>query len=229
LTKLFLATAILLGLGSSALAADVITAEPQANLNWTGGYLGASIGYGWAKADTSYDNTGFPGFGASVNPDGFLGGIYGGFNYQFDNHVVLGAEADINYADIRGDGVLHNPAGVLDNSQTFESRVRWEGAIRARAGYAIDRFLPYIAGGVAFAQYDVDNTVRVTTSRMLDKTVTGWTIGAGVDYAFTDNLIGRAEYRYSDFGSRRADEGIWQPFHADLSTNEVRIGFAYKF
>ncbi|MER9169401.1 outer membrane beta-barrel protein [Mesorhizobium australicum] len=93
----------------------------------------------------------------------------------------------------------------------------------------MDRFLPYIAGGVAFAKYDVDNTVGGTTSRMFDKTVTGWTVGAGIDYAFTDNLIGRAEYRYTDFGTARADEGVFDPFDADLSTNEVRLGLAYKF
>jgi outer membrane immunogenic protein len=93
----------------------------------------------------------------------------------------------------------------------------------------MDRYLPYIAGGVAFAQYDVDNTVVGITSRMLDKTVTGWTIGAGIDYAFTDKLIGRAEYRYTDFGKHRADEGLFDEFDAKLSTNEVRIGLAYKF
>ena len=227
--KLLLAAALAGGLTSSAFAADAVSVEAPAGFNWTGAYLGASVGYGWANADTSYNDTGFPGFGASINPDGFVGGVYGGYNYQFDNNVVLGGEADINYADIRGGGTLHTPAGFLIPFETFESRVTWEGAIRARAGYAMGQFLPYVTGGVAFAKYDVDNDIFGTTSRMLDKTVTGWTIGAGFDYAFSDRLIGRAEYRYVDFGKERADQGTLDYFDAKLSTNEVRIGLAYKF
>ena len=87
-----------------------------------GGYIGASAGYGWGNADTSYEATGFSGFGSSIDANGFIGGIYGGYNHQFGNGFVLGGEADINYAHVRGDGTLISGAGVPDPSQTFESK-----------------------------------------------------------------------------------------------------------
>jgi outer membrane immunogenic protein len=63
----------------------------------------------------------------------------------------------------------------------------------------------------------------------LDKA--GWTIGAGLEYAFTDNIIGRIEYRYADNG-HESRSGIFlfptQPARVDLTTNDVRLGLAYK-
>ena len=59
----------------------------------------------------------------------------------------------------------------------------------------------------------------------------GWTVGAGVDYAFTNNVFGRIEYRYTNLGTlgfvnvptNSADAGNKQPI------SDVRVGMAYKF
>ncbi|MBL8578797.1 MAG: porin family protein [Mesorhizobium sp.] len=51
-------------------------------------------------------------------------------------------------------------------------------------------------------------------------------MGLGGEYAFTDNLIGRIEYRYTDFGNQHFDD---YDFDMDLSTNDIRLGVAYKF
>ena len=72
-------------------------------------------------------------------------------------------------------------------------------SIRGRLGYAFDRALVYATGGVAFLDLDgKDKTVGVNG---VDYSFTGWTIGAGIDYALTDNLSIGAEYRFTDFGS----------------------------
>jgi outer membrane immunogenic protein len=97
----------------------------------------------------------------------------------------------------------------------------------------MDRFLPYIAGGVAFGS--VKNTLSSTdgideVSVSQSKTLTGWTAGAGVDYAATDNVIVRLEYRYTDYGHKDFDFGVPDAGVRDkFKTNEVRLGVAYKF
>jgi outer membrane immunogenic protein len=116
------------------------------------------------------------------------------------------------------------------------SAFSWSGAVRARAGVAVDRFLPYIAGGVAFGS--VKNSASLSDgvdsiSASASKTLTGWTLGGGVDYAATDNLILRFEYRYTDYGKKNfsADnDGFgFDSVSSKFKTNEIRLGVAYKF
>jgi outer membrane immunogenic protein len=64
-----------------------------------------------------------------------------------------------------------------------------------------DRTLIYATGGWAFADVHVRNNGLVTGPLSYGSTRNGWTLGAGAEYAFADNVIGRFEYRYSNFGS----------------------------
>ncbi|MDQ2634690.1 MAG: porin family protein, partial [Pseudomonadota bacterium] len=156
---------------------------------------------------------------SEFEPDGWLGGIYVGYNYQFTNNVVLGVDADFAWTGA-DDSSPVTPVGSLD------TELEWEGAVRARLGYAVERFLPYIAGGVAFGRLSGEGFDGGGTSvGSDDDTSTGWTLGVGLEYAFTDNIIGRAEYRYTDFG----DFDFIDDISADLTTNDVRLGIAYKF
>ena len=54
----------------------------------------------------------------------------------------------------------------------------------------------------------------------------GCTIGAGLDYAFTNNLIGRIEYRYTDLGSAWVGNSV---FRTRFDSNVVMAGLLYKF
>ena len=109
--------------------------------------------------------------------------------------------------------------GIFANEE-----LNWSAAARLRLGYAVDRFLPYIAGGVAIGDIDVSSNSGAPS---FGGTHTGWTLGVGLDYAMTDKLLLRAEYRYTDFGS----ESYGPPADAEvhLNTSEVRLGIAYKF
>jgi outer membrane immunogenic protein len=230
-SALIATTVIFLG-ASGAYAADAVQyEEPAAPIieapvfSWTGGYLGGQIGYGWGKSEFS---DGFDSL--RVKPDGFLGGLYAGYNFDVGNNVILGIDGDVTYNNLKdsysvGDGEF---------GADVESKLRWSGAVRARAGVALDRFLPYIAGGVAFGS--VKNTLSAsdgfdTISTSQSKTLTGWTAGAGVDYAATDNLIVRLEYRYTDYGHKDFDFGTDDlvSVRDKFKTNEVRLGIAYKF
>ncbi|MEL6088703.1 outer membrane protein [Bartonella schoenbuchensis] len=111
---------------------------------------------------------------------------------------------------------------------------KWSGATRVRIGFAVDRIVPYIAGGVAYAQ--LQNTFsrsiemeshEITSSSLSDtKMMVGYTLGGGVDFAMADNVILRAEYRYSDFGKQKFAK---DKLELDYQTNDFRVGVAYKF
>jgi outer membrane immunogenic protein len=226
--KLLLAGA-LVAATTPALAADLapVPVEPVAPivlpLDWSGLYIGAQVGYAWNSADTE-----FPGGGGPVlNPDadGVVGGIYVGYNAQFGQFVV-GVEADAEASGASGDAGddFFNSNSDLDEN--------WQGSVRARLGYAINNFMPYITGGVAFSDWDVDAGTflppRVTDS--YSETFTGWTIGGGLEVAVTPNVIARIEYRYTDFGNETTDIDL-APFEheVDLTNSTVRVGIAYKF
>lgn len=198
---------------------------PPVGFNWTGGYVGAQVGYAWGDSYFQVDEEHYD---ATIDPEGFFGGLYGGYNYQFTNNVVLGLDADINASDIDGTVALNHGGSPMDGVD-MTGDVKYTAAVRGRLGYAVDRWLPYIAGGVSVAKYEftIDDG---TTTYPEEDTFTGWNIGAGVEFAATDNIIIRGEYRYTDFGD-------WNGFSewdstdgsADLSTNDIRLGIAYKF
>jgi len=193
--------------------------------NWSGAYIGGQVGYGFGNAK-------FSPIGGDLRPRGFLGGIYAGYNFDVGSNVILGIDGDFSGAEINRTGVDNSDPSATASVKTD---LRWSGAIRPRIGYAINRFMPYIAGGVAFG--NIKDTVSLTTTATAtqnsvtqQKTKTGWTIGGGVDYAATDNVILRLEYRYTDFRRRDLGAGFANAtLNQKLTTNDIRLGVAYKF
>jgi outer membrane immunogenic protein len=197
------------GLTGSAYAADIINPEPapaapaydSPQKNWSGIYLGVLLGYNFGDADVAG--------GPSVDVDGIDGGIYAGYNYQFDNWVVgLEGDAVISGADGSGGGV--------NVEQT------WSGSVRARAGYSLESFLLYGTGGLAVADIEASSAGASDSNTHL-----GWTIGAGVESMITDSVTARIEYRYTEYEDKTFSLGA--PTSADLSTSTIRAGVGVKF
>jgi outer membrane immunogenic protein len=221
---------------SSAFAADLapVAAEPVAPVyvpfSWTGFYAGAHIGYAWGNEKDTLSGAATPlppPPGDSFNVDGVIGGLHAGYNYQFENTgFVVGVEGDIDVSSINGDDRLLTAAGF--NRLSMDNR--WQGSIRARAGYAFDRFLVYATGGVAFG--DVKEHWNLFDGGLVGsstKTRTGWTAGGGVEYAFDDHWIGRAEVRYADFGKSNFNVGGGARFRAGFNETVGLLGVSYKF
>ena len=98
-----------------------------------------------------------------------------------------------------------------------------------RIGAAFDRLLVYGKGGVAFAE-DKSTFTPVGGATATDTTTrVGWTAGAGLEYALTDNWSVRAEYDYLGFGSKQLSFATPVTTNADLNVQEVKAGFDYKF
>jgi outer membrane immunogenic protein len=107
--------------------------------------------------------------------------------------IVVGLEADFLYnsLDDKTLGVAGSAGVAL--GMNVEGDVKWPASARVRAGYAIDRILPFVTAGVAAAEYELTmfpmDTPQFRASR--GDTYVGWTVGGGVEYAFTSNWLGR--------------------------------------
>jgi outer membrane immunogenic protein len=85
--------------------------------------------------------------------------------------------------------------------------------------------LIYATGGFAFA--GVSDGFGIVGDD--DDTLTGWTLGAGLEYAFTNNLTTRLEYRYTNFdGGDNIFDNVTLGSN-DIEFHTVRAGISYKF
>ena len=192
--------------------------------NWSGLYFGAFVGgtHGlWTVDFYRNNNHGH----AEEGADGFTGGGWVGYNYQLPNNIVLGIEADLGATN------AEQTNNIFDND-TSKASYGMVGSIRARAGYAIDRMLVYGTFGVAFA--NITNEIqkgRNAGEQVVwdDQMSTGYVLGAGLEYAFTDRWVGRAEYLYANYGavSLTNQDGNRADFVNELHT--LRAGLSYRF
>ena len=201
----------LFALSGTAFAADVVSEEPPAPApiaelpvaSWAGPYAGISAGYGFSGHAKVHDG------GPDIKTKGFVGGVFGGYQWQQEN-FVYGAEADLGYNGTKGDS-----GGV-------NSKGGFEGSLRARLGYAVTpEILLYGTGGGALKNQKVSTPLGSD-----DNTMLGWTAGVGTDIKITDNVFGRVEYRYTDFGSKSFDSVGTKVKESD---NRVTFGVGMKF
>jgi outer membrane immunogenic protein len=208
------------GIGSVASAADIprrpAPAPAQAPYfappyNWTGFYVGINGGGAWGTS--RWDSTG------SFDVSGGLVGGTLGYNWQA-GAIVFGIEGDINWTDIDGRTNTACPLGCRTENG-------WLGTVRGRIGYAFDRFMPYVTGGLAFG--DVDARTPGSPGASSDRT--GWTVGAGLEFALAGNWTAKAEYLYVDLGSFNCglNCGAFTPDNVSFKTNVLRVGLNYRF
>ncbi len=192
---------------SAAVAPAPIYAAPI--FTWSGFYVGAQAGYGWGKDKWADD-----GETGSFSPNGVLGGVHAGYNWQ-SGALVYGVEGDLEYSNQREKKTL--------NDATVSSKIGPRGSLRLRAGYAFDRTLLYVTGGLAGAELKKESVFEGDTFKR-SSTEYGWTAGAGLEHAFTQNWSARVEYRYTDFGTSKFDTTKF-----DTTDQTVRVGLSYRF
>jgi len=223
----------------SASAADLPFKAPPPPMvpvySWSGCYIGGQVGYGWG---TDSDNETITATGATspftpgtdAKPNGAKLGGYLGCNWQMPGSgFVAGIEGDGEWAGLKDSTVFSNTGVPADS---YEAKIRWEASLRGRIGYAFGPVLPYLTGGLAFANVNEHDAVGGTAlASDNSSTRTGWTLGAGFDYAFTPNWIGRVEYRYADFGTFSYTPSVFPGYTENhkITENVVRFGLAYKF
>jgi len=218
------AALVLLATSFSAQAADIPrpvykgARSVVAYYNWTGFYIGANGGYGWGTSDWSVAGIGI----ADTKPKGWLAGGTLGYNYQVGS-FVWGLEGDFDWSDMKG-----SSACVVGGFVTCESQQSWLATFRGRVGYAFDRWLPYITGGGAYGHIKATASNPLIAASVSNNQL-GWTVGAGLEYAFLGNWSAKIEYLYVDLGSFDTTAFSATPITINFKENIVRAGINYKF
>jgi outer membrane immunogenic protein len=232
MTKPILKRLLLAGFAFTALAVSPAMAR---GLPWSGCYVGLDVGYAWGRDSDSETVTAT---GAAslyspagdANPNGMKAGGYVGCNYQTGT-LVLGIEGDGEWANLNGYTAFSHTQTPPDE---YASNITSQGSIRGRMGVALDRVLVYGTAGAAFANVTENytlNAVSPAQSTSISSNLTGWTAGAGVEYAFDSNLFGRLEYRYAGFNNLTTYPIVFPNYTENHSISEsvVRVGITFKF
>jgi outer membrane immunogenic protein len=189
--------------------------------NWTGLYVGLQGMYDTGTSD--WDATTGEHYTDHIFKGG-MGGLFLGYNYQFPINLVAGMETDINYGKISGSSI-----DDLNPVWTMKSELNWLGSTRFRLGYALWRFLPYVAVGVAYTRTELyAEDLSGHTSDTEDYRF-GWTPSIGLDFAITQNILARAEYEYYDFGSKSVSFSGGETADNRLRFQGFKLGLAWKF
>jgi len=195
-----------------------VYSAPEAVYNWTGFYIGGHVG-GAFPGDSSFEGS-----------DGrFLGGVQGGFDYQFATNWVIGAEAQYSWLGGNSGGGVIFPGGTLVTGNTDQL-----GSATARLGYAFGPALLYAKGGYAWRG---NNNIGVSVGGLPAAFTTsgnqrdGYTVGAGLEYMFAPNWSVKGEYQFYNFGNTTFTAGpapiIGARFRDDEHT--VKLGINYRF
>lgn len=242
--------------------------------NWAGAYIGGQAGYGNGNANfssatqapiafalretTLEDEVGpsnWPVLGSATHGAVEFGG-FAGFNYQIER-LILGIEADYDQASMS----LVAPNSPISRvtptvgGNNYLVNITGSGSVtdldfatlRARGGWAVGNFLPYVFGGVALGHADVavagtiygqqnppsnggaclqSNNPPCTpfsfpiAGGKSGEWIWGYTLGGGLDVLLTQNIFLRAEYEYVQF---TPVAGV------QMSVNSGRAGLGFKF
>lgn len=205
-TFLGVTAAVLLGANGAAAQSGVF--------DWSGFYIGANVGYGGliARDTVTTDLGGVPGGPLDLRgkDSGFVAGTRFALNYQA-SRIVYGIDGSWSFGNMRAETACGNAFalfGLAGADCRQNDRLNDVIDLRGRLGIAADRVLLYFAGGIAAARFR--STLQPDGALLgvggfgdatFNKTATGWTVGAGFEYALSRNWVIGAEYKYYDFGS----------------------------
>ena len=222
----------------SAFAADLGT-PPVAVVppfTWTGCYAGGHVGGGFGTTslnDTAGVLSPISGFtSASVDTSGYMLGGQVGCDYQFAPSWVVGIEGAASGGKISGRSTLAQIGPIPGDSANFKDTTDFMASVTGRVGYAWDRWLPYVKAGVAFfddrysslgafggTPFDLEGT----TTRL------GWTAGAGVEWALSNDWSVKLEYDFYGLGTHNETfidqiSGTVGPEQLKQSIQVVKLG-----
>jgi outer membrane immunogenic protein len=210
--------------------------------NWTGAYLGGSLGAAEGQGETSTRASvgGTSDYFTTTDPqqvrdagDGRVaqwhasGGLFGGYGMQQGN-LYWGVEASLNslsFDEARSDSAVYltAPADSFTLRQSVEAD--WQGTLRGRLGLAQEKWLAYLTAGIAVTRLKMDSHFSDTFlddargQSSSEETKTGWVVGAGGEYALSERLSLRGEYLYADYGSVDTSYDVTNPGTPGLSSN----------
>jgi len=252
LRQLAFATSFVLPLALSSGPASSQSADNTGSAVWSGVYVGAFAGYGWADVSIVDGGTAItnPPYGAfacgpaltgnycntpfELASSGLLGGVHLGVSWQTGN-LVFGVEGDVGWIDIGAEKTLIRP---FNDRDIASATLEWHATLTGKVGLSFQRALYYVRGGAAFARAQIDAADMdlggsgfeiyqgsfVSSKELLR----GWALGAGVEYALNPRLSLRAEYLYMDFGTFTARSSDGDIYDHDVALHTARLGLSFR-
>jgi outer membrane immunogenic protein len=246
-TALTTSTTLLTG---AAWAADMAVKAPPRPVappfSWNGCYVGLNAGGAWVDTHQQIDVPGITVVDSSGTTGAFLGGGQIGCKWQRDPTWVFGLEGDIDYSSAKRTSNFAFSRGSEDVVGQQSTQLRWLSTVRALFGYALDRSLLYATGGLAIGEIQscvsATNSSNGTANEQFSgcdpTTRAGWTVGAGIEHAFTDRVSAKLEYLYFDLGHvgynvnpASGSSNLPQVWGASAGAtgNIIRVGVNVKF
>ncbi len=186
---------------------------PTPTSSWDGPYIGVFAGY-TAGTITATDPFLSPETN-SVYYNGWQLGVQGGYNFHITGDIVGGFGADIAWSNASG-----------SDSNSYATSLDWTGSVTGKLGVDVGNLVPYLVGGVAITNASLtDGAVPPVTD---SQTHVGYTAGAGLEYAISDNISADVEYRYTDYGTSSNTYALAnQTYNVNLHDNAIRIGLNF--
>lgn len=229
----------------SASAADMAGPVVGSAYDWSGIYAGVHLGVANGDITATDETQPSGGFftelvpagteGFDFNKAGVAGGVHVGAQYQW-NQFVLGGEATWTATGIRK--TIVSP--YFPDSDTETGKISNYVTAVGRIGYAFDRVLIYAKAGYAGGKVGFkarDNDALVTYEK--NDWQSGYALGAGLDYAITNNISLGVDYTHIDLGSKTSsgnnvfDDGTLganpETYRTDAKVDAVMARVTYKF
>lgn len=195
---------------ATIVAAFAAIAAPAHAETYNGPYVGVTAG--WERNEIADSIVGRQPVDAEASRDALVLGGYAGYNYKATDRIVIGAEAGFT-------ATVDDRARALSAGQALTIDPRYSFDLSARAGYLVtEKALVYLRGG--YANTRVRTTLETANGPVRNSdNLDGWQLGGGLEYAITDRISARAEYRYSDFGNQGGQ----------YDRHQTLLGVSYNF
>jgi outer membrane immunogenic protein len=216
---------LILAMATPSLAADLPRRTgprddyypPQTQtVNWQGLYLGVNAGYGFGAFQSGSSSL-------IGNPSGGLIGFTGGYNYVVAPNLLVGLEADFDFAGMKASQIPF--FGLASNGHVDDLFT-----LRGRVGYTVDRAMAYVTGGFAGSR----NTVQLSNYYtnfygQQSQFQTGWALGGGIEFMLTNNLSAKGEYIFTSVGNDRYFDFSQNALQTGVNNSTVKGGLNYHF
>ena len=233
-----------IALAGSAIAADLPSRRapapyiaPPPVFTWTGFYIGLNAGAGFRTNNNNGNNNAFIaaalglpiGFNnGNGNNVAFVGGGQIGYNWQ-TGPIVFGLETDAQYRSSFGVGQNGGLGGAVNQRNDG-----FLGTARGRIGYAFSpMFMIYATGGAAYGNTFANSSAipffGFGNNNNNNNFRVGYTVGGGLEYAFTPNWSVKAEYLFVDLGRSNQQQFFGGGGGSRSQAHVARLGVNYKF
>ncbi len=182
---------------------------PERAFSWAGGYVGVQAGAGQLVGRVT------SGSRKTFKKASFAGGVYAGYNWQV-SRVILGLEGDLTYLG-------HKKSFTHASLGRVKARNNWSVGVKGRIGLPFDSFMPYLSAGVSASDYKLtaNNVTKKTTNISLN-------LGAGAEYALTDQIRLRADYSINGVNRMKKRFGNAN-VKSEAANHRLMVGLNYSF